>query len=62
MGHDFDGTSTITLTKSLEASSSLDLSLTGLDPYDWEHEITNEDGPSPVLYQPEHLRGIQRGV
>jgi len=39
-----DGTSTITLTKSLEASSSLDLSLTGLDPYDWEHEITNEDG------------------
>ena len=39
-----DGTSTITLTKSLEASSSLDLSLTGLDPYDWEHEITNEEG------------------
>ena len=39
-----DGTSTITLTKSLEASSSLDLSLTGLDPYDWEHEITDEDG------------------
>ena len=39
-----DGTSTITLTKSLEASSSLDLSLTGLDPYDWEHEIVDEDG------------------
>ncbi|MEC8816619.1 MAG: hypothetical protein VXX34_04410 [Candidatus Thermoplasmatota archaeon] len=39
-----DGTSTITLTKSLEAASSLDLSLTGLDPYDWEHEITDEDG------------------
>ncbi|MEC7064793.1 MAG: hypothetical protein VXX05_01600, partial [Candidatus Thermoplasmatota archaeon] len=31
-------------TKSLEAASSLDLSLTGLDPYDWEHEITDEDG------------------
>ena len=39
-----DGTSTISLTKSLEASSSLDLSLTGLDPYDWEHEIVDEDG------------------
>ena len=39
-----DGTSTITLTKSLEAASSLDLSLTGLDPYDWEHEITNDEG------------------
>ena len=38
-----DGTSTITLTKSAEASSSLDLSLTGTDPYDWEHEIRDED-------------------
>lgn len=39
-----DGTSTIVLTKTVEESTSLDLSLTGLDPYDWEHEITNEDG------------------
>ena len=39
-----DGTSTIVLTKSIESSSSLDLSLTGLNPYDWEHEITNDDG------------------
>ena len=39
-----DGTSTIVLTKSVEASSSLNLSLTGLDPYDWEHEITNDEG------------------
>ena len=28
----------------MDQSGSLNLSLTGLDPYDWEHEITNEDG------------------
>ena len=39
-----DGTSSITLTKTVDESGSLDLSLTGIDPYDWEHEITNEDG------------------
>ena len=39
-----DGTSTIVLTKTVDQSGSLNLSLTGLDPYDWEHEITNEDG------------------
>ena len=39
-----DGTSSITLTKTVDQSGSLDLSLTGLDPYDWEHEITDEDG------------------
>ena len=39
-----DGTSTIVLTKTVDESGSLNLSLTGLDPYDWEHEITNEDG------------------
>ena len=39
-----DGTSTIVLTKTADQSGSLNLSLTGLDPYDWEHEITNEDG------------------
>ena len=39
-----DGTSTIVLTKTVDQSGSLDLSLTGLDPYDWEHEITHEDG------------------
>ena len=39
-----DGTSTIVLTKTVEQSSLLDLSLTGIDPYDWEHEITDEDG------------------
>ena len=39
-----DGTSTIVLTKTLDESSSLNLSLTGIDPYDWEHEILNEDG------------------
>ena len=39
-----DGTSSITLTKTVDESGSLNLSLTGLDPYDWEHEITDEDG------------------
>ena len=39
-----DGTSSITLTKTVDESTSLNLSLTGIDPYDWEHEITNEDG------------------
>ena len=39
-----DGTSSISLTKTVDQSGSLDLSLTGLDPYDWEHEITDEDG------------------
>ncbi|MDP6194192.1 MAG: hypothetical protein QF880_00535 [Candidatus Poseidonia sp.] len=39
-----DGTSSITLTKTVDESGSLNLSLTGIDPYDWEHEITNEDG------------------
>lgn len=39
-----DGTSKITLTKNLENTGSLDLSLTGLDPYDWEHEIVDDDG------------------
>ena len=39
-----DGTSTIVLTKTVDQSGSLNLSLTGLDPYDWEHEITHEDG------------------
>ena len=39
-----DGVSTIVLTKTLEETSSLNLSLTGIDPYDWEHEIVNEEG------------------
>jgi len=39
-----DGTSSITLTKTVDESGSLNLSLTGIDPYDWEHEITDEDG------------------
>ena len=39
-----DGTSTIVLTKTVDQSGSLNLSLTGLDPYDWEHEIIQDDG------------------
>ena len=39
-----DGSSTIVLTKTIEETSSLNLSLTGIDPYDWEHEIVNEEG------------------
>ena len=38
-----DGTSTIVLTKTVDESGSLDLSLTGVDPYDWEHEIKDAD-------------------
>ena len=38
-----DGTSSITLTKTVDSTGSLDLSLTGTDPYDWEHEIRDDD-------------------
>ena len=57
-----DGTSTITLTKSLEASSSLDLSLTGLDPLRLGARNRRRRRARPVLCQPEHLRRVRCGV
>ena len=39
-----DNTSSITLTKTLDQSAVLDVSLTGIEPYNWEHEIKDEDG------------------
>jgi hypothetical protein len=39
-----DGTSSIVLTKTVEGTQASDISFTGTDPYNWEHEIKDEEG------------------
>lgn len=39
-----DGTSKIVLEKTVEGTQATDISFTGTDPYNWEHEILDEDG------------------
>ena len=38
-----DGTSKIVLNKTIEGTQETQISLTGTDPYDWEHEIRDEN-------------------
>ncbi len=39
-----DGTSKIVLEKTVEGTQATDISFTGNDPYNWEHEILDEEG------------------
>ncbi len=39
-----DGSSKIVLSKTVEGTQATDISFTGNDPYNWEHEITDDDG------------------
>lgn len=38
-----EGTSSIFLQKTIQGTQETDVSFRGTDPYDWEHEITNDD-------------------
>ena len=54
-----DGTSKITLQKTIEGTQATDISFTGTEPYNWEHEIKKDDEVI-CFCKPKLVRLLQR--